>query len=122
MIGGKFFEKQTSISRHNEHQIGYLEDKAHKARIRKHGSNYLLETYLKGLPDAVDPTTEENPGVDKNSDSGVVTEGDSEQSNPNKPTCNVQVNHKTYLILFTFLQKNCSELLYFHPINLLSTI
>lgn len=74
-----------------------MEDKAHKARIRKHGSNYLLETYLKGLPDAVDPTTEEIPAVDKNSDSGVVTEGDSEQSNPNKPTCTVQVR-KLYLL------------------------
>lgn len=67
--------------RHSEHQIGYLEDRTHKARIRKHGSNYLLETYLKSLSDAVDPTSEEVSGVDKNSDSGVITEGDSEQSN-----------------------------------------
>lgn len=49
--------------------------------MRKHGSNYLLETYLKGLPDAVNPEQEEHVITDKNSDSGVVTEGDSEQSN-----------------------------------------
>lgn len=69
--------------RHNEHQIGYLEDKAHRARVRKHGSNYLLETYLKGLSEAVYPEQDDSLGVDKNSDSGVMTEGDSEQSNTN---------------------------------------
>lgn len=71
------------FSRHSEHQIGYLEDKEHRARVRKHGSNYLLETYLKGLSEAVYPDQDDNLGVDKNSDSGVMTEGDSEQSNNN---------------------------------------
>lgn len=76
--------KHVFFFRHSEHQIGFLEDKAHKARVRKHGSNYLLETYLKGLSEAVDPEHEENPLADKNSDSGVVTEGDSEQSHSKK--------------------------------------
>lgn len=78
---GEVIRRQLKKLRHSEHQIGYLEDKTHKARVRKHGSNYLLETYLKGLPDAVNPDQEEHVITDKNSDSGVVTEGDSEQSN-----------------------------------------
>lgn len=78
--------------RHSEHQIGCLEEKTHKARERKHGRNYLLETYLKGLSEAVDPNLEESPTGDKNSDSGVVTEGDSEQSNPNKASSSVEVS------------------------------
>lgn len=85
------------LFRHNEHQIGFLEDKTHKARVRKHGSNYLLETYLKGLSEGVDTDSnnnkdddddqgveddeEEHNTADKNSDSGVVTESSSEQSN-----------------------------------------
>lgn len=72
-----------SFFRHNEHQIGYLEDKAHRARVRKHGSNYLLETYLNGLSEAVYPDPNDSLIHDKNSDSGVMTEGDSEQSNAN---------------------------------------
>ncbi|XP_044748986.1 ras association domain-containing protein 9-like [Coccinella septempunctata] len=78
---GEVIRRQLKKLRHSEHQIGYLEDKTHRARVRKHGSNYLLETYLKGLPEAVNPEQEEHAITDKNSDSGVVTEGDSEQSN-----------------------------------------
>ncbi|KAJ8947698.1 hypothetical protein NQ318_001537 [Aromia moschata] len=80
---GEVIRKQLKKLRHSEHQIGYLEDKTHRARVRKHGSNYLLETYLKGLSEAVDPEIDDSLGVDKNSDSGVMTEGDSEQSNTN---------------------------------------
>ncbi|KYB28160.1 hypothetical protein TcasGA2_TC007083 [Tribolium castaneum] len=78
---GEVIRRQLKKLRHSEHQIGYLEDKTHKARVRKHGSNYLLETYLKGLSEAVDPENDANLCADKNSDSGVMTEGDSEQSN-----------------------------------------
>lgn len=78
-----------SCFRHSEHQIGYLEDKTHRARVRKHGSNYLLETYLKGLSEAVDPE-QDTFIADKNSDSGVMTEGDSEQSNKQTRTAEVQ--------------------------------
>ncbi|XP_018324681.1 ras association domain-containing protein 10-like [Agrilus planipennis] len=85
---GEVIRKQLKKLRHSEHQIGFLEEKAHKARARKHGSNYLLETYLKGLSEAVHPTLEEIPCVDKNSDSGVMTEGDSEQSQHNKQSSN----------------------------------
>lgn len=49
--------------------------------MRKHGSNYLLETYLKGLSEAVTPESDHTGTGDKNSDSGVMTEVDSEQSN-----------------------------------------
>ncbi|XP_066140961.1 ras association domain-containing protein 10-like [Euwallacea fornicatus] len=76
---GEIIRKQLKKLRHSEHQIGYLEDKTHRARVRKHGSNYLLETYLKGLSEAVTPEIDAI-GLDKNSDSGVMTEGDSEQS------------------------------------------
>ncbi|KAF2884610.1 hypothetical protein ILUMI_21560 [Ignelater luminosus] len=87
---GEVIRRQLRKLRHSEHQIGFLEEKTHKARVRKHGSNYLLETYLKGLSEAVDPALEENPSGDRNSDSGVVTEGDSEQSNHNKPSSSVE--------------------------------
>lgn len=79
------------LRRHSEHQIGYLEDKTHRARVRKHGSNYLLETYLKGLAEAVEPEPDDNLVADKNSDSGVVTEGDSEQSNTNNKAARSEV-------------------------------
>ncbi|CAH1159431.1 unnamed protein product [Phaedon cochleariae] len=78
---GEVIRRQLKKLRHSEHQIGHLEDQTHRARVRKHGSNYLLETYLKGLPEALDPGQDDGQTVDKNSDSGVVTEGDSEQSN-----------------------------------------
>nr|CAH7744245.1 unnamed protein product [Callosobruchus chinensis] len=80
---GEVIRKQLKKLRHSEHQIGFLEDKTHRARVKKHGSNYLLETYLKGLPEAVDPEADSSLAVDKNSDSGVMTEGDSEQSQNN---------------------------------------
>ncbi|XP_074039318.1 uncharacterized protein isoform X1 [Leptinotarsa decemlineata] len=82
---GEVIRRQLKKLRHSEHQIGSLEDKTHRARVRKHGSNYLLETYLKGLSEAVDPEQDDTLGADKNSDSGVMTEGDSEQSNNNNP-------------------------------------
>lgn len=47
-----------------------MEDERHKTREKEHGKNYLLETYLKGLPD-VDDKQETGTG---NSDSGVHTE------------------------------------------------
>lgn len=87
-----FLIKNYFYYRHSEHQIGFLEDKTHRVRTRKHGSNYLLETYLKGLSEAVDPENDlEQIIADKNSDSGVVTEGDSEQCNHNKPGCSTEV-------------------------------
>nr|CAI5832932.1 unnamed protein product [Callosobruchus analis] len=80
---GEVIRKQLKKLRHSEHQIGFLEDKTHRARVKKHGSNYLLETYLKGLSEAVDPEADSSVAADKNSDSGVMTEGDSEQSQNN---------------------------------------
>ncbi|CAG9765464.1 unnamed protein product [Ceutorhynchus assimilis] len=90
---GEVIRRQLKKLRHSDHQIGYLEDKTHRARVRKHGSNYLLETYLKGLSEAVNPDLESHIGGDKNSDSGVMTEGDSEQSNnhTNLKDCNKNI-------------------------------
>ncbi|RZC34068.1 ras association domain-containing protein 10, partial [Asbolus verrucosus] len=93
---GEVIRRQLKKLRHSEHQIGYLEDKTHKARVRKHGSNYLLETYLKGLSEAVDPENEINLCTDKNSDSGVMTEGDSEQSNTNKPSRSTETSFERF--------------------------
>ncbi|KAI4462811.1 ras-associating domain containing protein [Holotrichia oblita] len=88
---GEVIRRQLRKLRHSEHQIGFLEDKTHRVRTRKHGSNFLLETYLKGLSEAVDPENDlEQIIADKNSDSGVVTEGDSEQCNHNKPGCSTE--------------------------------
>lgn len=49
-----------------------------------------METYLKGLSEAVDPESEEHNVGDKNSDSGVVTES-SEQSNSKKNPSSTEV-------------------------------
>lgn len=46
---------------------------------------------MKGLAEAVDPEKDEALGGDKNSDSGVVTEGDSEQSHPKKASSSGEV-------------------------------
>lgn len=59
--------------RHNrdrEHQITQLEEDRHHLRERKHGKNYLLETYLNGLHEADDKEIT----TAGNSDSGVHTE------------------------------------------------
>lgn len=72
---GEIIRKQLKRLRHSENQIGFIEDKTHRARVRKHGSNYLLETYLKGLPEIAE--SGQSPSADKHSDSGVMTEGDS---------------------------------------------
>lgn len=51
-------------------EITTIEEERHKVREKEHGKNYLLETYLKGLPDS-DDKQELTAG---NSDSGVHTE------------------------------------------------
>lgn len=51
-------------------EISLLEDERHKSREKEHGKNYLLEAYLKGLPDADD----KQDTAAGNSDSGVHTE------------------------------------------------
>lgn len=55
--------------RDREHQISKLEEDRHRVRERKHGKNYLLETYLNGLHEADDKEI-----ATGNSDSGVHTE------------------------------------------------
>lgn len=57
-------------NRDREHQITKLEEDRHHLRERKHGKNYLLETYLNGLHDADD----KEMTTAGNSDSGVHTE------------------------------------------------
>lgn len=58
-------------NRERDLEISILEDERHKTREKEHGKNYLLETYLKGLPDVDDKREETAAG---NSDSGVHTE------------------------------------------------
>lgn len=52
-------------------EISTIEEERHKIREKEHGKNYLLETYLKGLPGDNDDKQELTAG---NSDSGVHTE------------------------------------------------
>lgn len=58
------------FDRDREHQISKLEEDRHHVRERKHGKNYLLETYLNGLHEA----TDDKEMATGNSDSGVHTE------------------------------------------------
>ena len=51
-------------------EISTIEEERHKMREKEHGKNYLLETYLKGLPDS----EEKQELAAGNSDSGVHTE------------------------------------------------
>lgn len=58
--------------RDREVEIARIEEDRHKLREKKHGKNYLLETYLNGLHEAVDDDQLIVTGI--NSDSGVNTE------------------------------------------------
>nr|XP_029731961.1 ras association domain-containing protein 10-like [Aedes albopictus] len=65
---GDIIQQQLSKLRDRELQISKIEEDRHRVRERAHGKNYLLETYLKGLPE----TTSE---ADRNTgDSGVTSE------------------------------------------------
>ncbi|XP_062564673.1 ras association domain-containing protein 10 [Armigeres subalbatus] len=64
---GDIIQQQLSKLRDRELQISKIEEDRHRVRERAHGKNYLLETYLKGLP--------ESSEVDRNAgDSGVTSE------------------------------------------------
>ncbi|XP_037976243.2 ras association domain-containing protein 10 isoform X2 [Plutella xylostella] len=55
------------VSREQEKMIDQLEDQTHKSRMEKHGTNYLLESYLRDLGRA----NEVQDSQAGNSDSGV---------------------------------------------------
>ncbi|XP_063537951.1 apoptosis-stimulating of p53 protein 1 [Cydia strobilella] len=59
--------QQLDKLREQEKLIDQLEDQTHKSRMEKHGTNYLLESYLRDLG----RNTEVNDSQAANSDSGV---------------------------------------------------
>lgn len=64
---GDIIQQQLSKLRDRELQISKIEEDRHRDRERAHGKNYLLEAYLKGLP--------ESSEADRNTgDSGVTSE------------------------------------------------
>lgn len=75
---GETIQNQLRKLHDREYQIERLEGETHRARVETLGSNYLLETYLK--LDAED--ADEENGEEKGDDSGVVTEGGSDQTPP----------------------------------------
>nr|CAD7261395.1 unnamed protein product [Timema shepardi] len=74
---GETIQTQLRRLHDREHQIETLEGETHRARVEALGSNYLLETYLGSEP--VDPRLEDE---EKGNDSGVMTEGGSDQTPP----------------------------------------
>jgi Ras association domain-containing protein 9/10 len=78
---GETIQNQLRRLHDRDHQIERLETETHRARLETHGSNYLLETYLKLDPEDAD----EEGGEEKGNDSGVVTEGGSDQTPPPPP-------------------------------------
>ncbi|XP_050080332.1 ras association domain-containing protein 10 [Anopheles maculipalpis] len=64
---GDIIQQQLSKLRDREMQINMIEEERHRLREREHGKNYLLETYLKGLTEAIE--------TDPNAiDSGITSE------------------------------------------------
>ncbi|XP_055629130.1 ras association domain-containing protein 10-like [Toxorhynchites rutilus septentrionalis] len=64
---GDIIQQQLSKLRDRELQISKIEEERHRVREREHGKNYLLETYLRGLPEV----SELDPSA---GDSGVTSE------------------------------------------------
>lgn len=64
---------------------------------------------MKGLSEAVDPEKDEILGGDKNSDSGVVTEGDSEQSHPKKTSSSGEATINHIYLQTRFLNMTVSD-------------
>ncbi|XP_046394795.1 ras association domain-containing protein 10-like [Ischnura elegans] len=86
---GETIQAQLKKLREREDQIDHFEHEVHRLRVKNHGSNYLLDTYLKGVDaeiglgedgaeeDEDDPAEEDKEGSGGGEDSGVVTEGGS---------------------------------------------
>lgn len=74
---GATIQNQLQKLKEREEQIESLEQERHRERIEKNGRNYLLETYLGSLKDAEIP----NDVEEERDDSGVLTEGGSDQMN-----------------------------------------
>jgi len=78
---GETIQNQLRRLHDRDYQIEHLESETHRARVETLGSNYLLETYLKLDAEDADEEDEEEKG----DDSGVVTEGGSDQTPPPLP-------------------------------------
>lgn len=78
---GETIQNQLRRLHDRDHQIERMESETHRTRVETLGSNYLLETYLKLEREDADEEDEEEKG----DDSGVVTEGGSDQVPPTLP-------------------------------------
>jgi Ras association domain-containing protein 9/10 len=72
---GETIQNQLRRLHDRDNQIEHMESETHRTRVETLGSNYLLETYLRLDPENVEGEDEE----EKADDSGVVTEGGSDQ-------------------------------------------
>lgn len=77
---GATIQNQLLKLKEREEQIETMEHERHKERVEKNGRNYLLETYLGSLQEAEIPNMNE-ADEEKGNDSGVHTEGGSDQMN-----------------------------------------
>lgn len=75
---GATIQSQLQKLKEREEQIELIEQERHRERIEKNGRNYLLETYLGSLKEAEIPVEVDEERAD---DSGVNTEGGSDQMN-----------------------------------------
>lgn len=78
LVQGETIHHQLKRLHDRDDQIDHLEDQKHRTRMGLLGSNYLLETYLKG-------TCREDEEKENENDSGVVTEQPSSE-NTSTPT------------------------------------
>jgi Ras association domain-containing protein 9/10 len=78
---GETIQNQLRRLHDRDYQIEHMESETHRTRVEALGSNYLLDTYLKLDPEDADEEDEEEKG----DDSGVVTEGGSDQIPPTLP-------------------------------------
>lgn len=78
LVQGETIHHQLKRLHDRDDQIDHLEDQKHRTRMGLLGSNYLLETYLKG-------TCREEEDKENENDSGVVTEQPSSE-NTSTPT------------------------------------
>ncbi|KAK6625839.1 hypothetical protein RUM43_006138 [Polyplax serrata] len=76
---GATIQSQLQKLKERDEQIESLEQERHRERIEKNGRNYLLETYLGSLKEAEIPAAIDDE--ERADDSGVNTEGGSDQTN-----------------------------------------
>ncbi|XP_071450828.1 ras association domain-containing protein 10-like [Hetaerina americana] len=102
---GETIQAQLKKLREREDQIDHFEHEVHRLRVKNHGSNYLLDTYLNGVDaelgvDEVGEDQAAEDGDDKEGsrggeDSGVVTEGGSGDGGDPSPPCGAMLKVRT---------------------------